>query len=728
MIDRNLRLLRLRAIALAGLGCCMPLPQLLSQEPPPVMPAQFDPSDVYFQGFLATRAAEALEANGDFAGAWEKLEQARKLFESVRTFYPDWKPDMVGGRHEKTVETLTALRPKAQAQRFEERNVVAELEGGVNASGRTIDPSGDVMPLTPGILEIEPLAARRLSDAEAEVERLRGLLEDSATPPSDASRTASRLRDVARQRDDLQRRLQAAETNVQSLRSRLAASPVETELKSLNQRIEDLEKEREAMAGALTKSRGAHIESMSRIKVLEADLAIMRQKQADLDRDLQAERQIANEVVAGQRRQLQELESQLKQKSAELTAANERIAELSLQLEESRGAFAQLRDEHHELLRERDQMAALLKLNESSRIQDLIEQNMGLSKDLREANERVERLNLDSNATKDELTNAKNDLTIAKTRINNLLQERRAQDQRLADLETRLKNEEGALSRGEASADPAEVEVLREIIRRQLRVQERRRQARDLLVAAAKDLGAQDEKLAQAIELFDGQEISLTPEEQKLLADKQVDGEFISPFARDRATVGLATEELHREIAVFERTAEKAFIAGRFLPTRELFQMIVEQHPGHTPALCKLGVVHLKLDEPAAAAEAFRRAVELDETNPYAHRMLAFSLLSLGDLPAAENHASRSVDLAPDDANSRTLYGNVLYSLGRPGDAEAEFKAAISADPLPSEPYFNLALHCARTDRLEEAKEYYSQALERGAVPDPSLEQRLFMP
>jgi pentatricopeptide repeat protein len=373
-------------------------------------------------------------------------------------------------------------------------------------------------------------------------------------------------------------------------------------------------------------------------------------------------------------------------------------------------------------------MAAILKLNEAGRIQDLIEQNMALAKNLREANEKVDRLNRESNADKDATTAALRDLAIAKSQINRLHQDKREQDQRLAELESRLKKEELALSKNQVNADPAEVEVLRDIIKRQLRVQERRRQARDLLVEAVRELGSKDARLAKAIELFDTQEIALSPEEQKLIANNQVDGEFVSPFARDRVTVGMATAELNRDIAVFERTAEKSFVAGRLLPTRELYQMILEQHPGHTPSLCKLGVVHLRLDEPTAAVDTFRRAVELDTGNPYAHRMLGYSLMKLGDLPAAEQAVRRSVDLAPNDAKSQMLLATLCYRLGRSGEAESYFKAAISADPVLSEPYYNLALLCSRERRFEDALNYYQQALERGAVPDPALEERLAKP
>ncbi len=690
-----------------------------SQAPLPPAPAQFDPSDVYFQGYLAVRAAEQLESAGDFIGALEKLEKASGLFRTVRMYHPDWKPEMVEGRSGKTTDSIGRVRPKAEEAMLKSRNAVAELEGGVRKSGEV---PKEPLPPAPSILEVNPLATRQLKDAENEVRRLRAL---STNANNEAARNSSRVGDLTRQRDDLQARLQAAETAVQGLRARLMAAPVASEMTALNRRIETLEQERAAMGMALSQSRGAHTEAMARIATLEADLNIVRQKHADLERNLDTERKVANSVVAGQRRQLDALERELEKKSTELNKANERIAGLMNELQESRDAFAQLRDERDTLLQERDQMASLLKLNEAGRIQDLIEQNMALAKNLREANEKVDRLFHESNADKDAYTEALRDLAIAKSQINRLHQEKREQDRRLAELESRLKNEESALTEGKVEADPAEMEMLREIIRRQLRVQERRRQARDLLVEAAKDLGAKDERLAQAIELFNAQEIALSPEEQKLIAGSEVDGEFISPFARDRATVGRATTELNREISVFERTAEKSFVSGRLLPTRELYQMILEQHPGHTPSLCKLGVVHLKLDETNAAVDTFRRAVEMDSANPYAYRMLGFSLMKLGDLPSAEQAVRRSVDLSPTDVKSRILLGALCSRLGRAGEAESQFKAAINADPMPSEPYYNLALLCSRDRRMRDARDYYQKALERGALPDPALEKKL---
>lgn len=600
------------------------------------------------------------------------------------------------------------------------------------AKAKSAADQAPAAPPAKSMLEVDPLQAKRLKEAEAELVRLRELIAKSDSGSNAAMRNASRVEDLTKQNDLLARQLKAAETNVQSLRAKMAAAPVQSEMDSLNKQIERLEQEREAMGMALKASRGDHTEALSKIEILSADIDVMnnqvkelRQAEANAQRDIDKQRIVANEVVAGLRKQMESLEKTLEGKSRDLELAHGQIASLTDELQQSREAFDALREEHDDLLKERDQMAELLKQDDAGRTVKLIEQNMEFAKLLREANEKVERLNIDNNAAKDDVVDALRDLAIAKSQINRLQQQNREQDKRIGELTAKLRDEEKALASGQVEADPAEVEMLREVIRRQLRVQERRRQAKELLVAAAKDLGKQDEKINEAIALIDGTQMVLTPEEQKLVADQNVDGEFFSPVARDRASVNDSTDELNRELESYDRAATKAYLAGRLLPTRELFEMMVEQHPGHVPALCKLGVVQMKLEQPTEAAESFQKAVELDGNNAYANLMLGYVSMKIGDLASAERHMKRAVELTPDDAKAYLLLGNISYRLGETADAETNYKSAISADPVPSEPYFNLAMICAKSGRREAGRDYYAKALERGAVPDQSLERRL---
>ncbi len=697
----------------------------------------FDPSDVYFQGYLAVRAAEQLEKDQDFVGALNKYQQATDLFGSVGKFYPDWKTDMVQNRRDLTAKALAGVQEKAGERIKKDRGVIAELEGGEKVAAEPIKPAKDKQPIIPNVLEVDPLKARRLKEAEAELARLRDQIKKAETiNKAEAANQQSARNEVGeelrKQNEQLLGQLKAAQKEVSSLRAQMATAPVEGVLKSLNERIEQLNQEKQVMSLALKTSRGDHQQALSKIEILTADMELMKkqaaemsQKQANIQRDLDTERNVANEVVRGQLRQMTQMERALTEKSKQLETANEQISGLKRELDESRAAFAELQQERDGLLSERDHMAALLKLNESGRIDELIEQNVGLAKSLREAKEQVERLNLDNNSAKDDVIEAQRNVAIAKSQINRLHQEKKEQDKRIFELTEKLRNEEVILTSGEAKANPEEVEMLREVIRRQLRLQERRRQAKDLLVDAAKSMGKEDDSLKEAIELFDGTEIELSPDEQKLVADQNVDGEFVSPFARDRATVGRETAKLNVELESYNRAANKAYLSGRLHSTRELFEMMIDQHPGHIPAICRLGVVQLKLNEPEQALASFQKAIELDSNNPYANRMLGFTYMQLDELEKADKHLQRSIDLAPDDAKSYMLMGAVCHLLGNMEKAESQFKGAIAADPMPSEPYFNIAMICANQGRMKDARQYYSQALERGAVPDQALESKI---
>lgn len=693
---------------------------------------QFDPSDVYFQGYLAVRAAEQLEKDQDFVGALNKYQLASDLFGSVGKFYPDWKADMVKNRHDLTVKARAGVQEKAGEQLKKDHGVIAELEGGDKVRGEFIKPPQSEKPLNSGVVEVDPLKVRRLKDAEAELERLKEELK-KAEAASQQSTQETAVEDLRKQNQVILSQLKAAQQEVSSLRGQMISAPMEGVMKSLNERIDQLNQEKQVMGMALNTSRGDHNVALSKIEILTTDLdlmkkqaAEMRQKQANMKRDIETERQVSNEVVAGQLRQMTQMERVLTEKGNLLEAANKQISNLKKELEESRAAYSEIQEERDGLLRERDQMSALLKLNESGRIEELVAQNVGLSRSLREKQEQVDRLILDNNTAKDEIVEAKRNLAIAKSQINRLHQEKRDQDKRISELTEKLRQEELLLTSGQATVDSEEVEMLREVIRRQLRVQERRRQAKELLVDAVKSLGQEDDRLKEAIELFDGTELVLSSEEQKLVADQNVDGEFLSPtFARDRVTVGREIAKLNVELESYNRAATKAYLSGRLHSTRELFEMMIEQHPGHIPAICRLGVVLLKLQEPEQALARFEKAIELDNNNPYAKRMLGFTYMQLDNLAKAEQYLQRAIELAPDDAKSYMLLGAVYHQLGNTDAAESQFKGAIAADPMPSEPYFNIAMICANQDRMKDAKQYYSQALERGAIPDQALESKM---
>ena len=111
-------------------------------------PANFDPADVYFQGWLLSRDAEKLQAEKRYAESLEKLQRARELFDSVATYFPMWKREMVGGRRAQTQETIDQVAPLALKEQDEEKRDLAQLEGGV-MKGQSAKPLNGGIPAAP---------------------------------------------------------------------------------------------------------------------------------------------------------------------------------------------------------------------------------------------------------------------------------------------------------------------------------------------------------------------------------------------------------------------------------------------------------------------------------------------------------------------------------------------------------------------------------------------------
>jgi Flp pilus assembly protein TadD len=368
----------------------------------------------------------------------------------------------------------------------------------------------------------------------------------------------------------------------------------------------------------------------------------------------------------------------------------------------------------------------LLKLSESGRIQQLIEQNMGLAKELREAKERVERINKDNDETKDELTEALRDLAITKSKIIALQTEKRAQDQRMSELELQLNSNEKSIASGTATTNDEEAQTLRDIIKRQLRVQERRKKAATLLLAAAKKQTASgDSGYDEAVAMLTDGEVTLTAEEQKILDTRHVDGEIYSPYAGSRERVGVATSALHEQIDNYTRAAVRAFSSQRLSASREVLEMILDIHPGHIPTMTKLGIVEMRLDDPVAATQVLRLAVENDETQPLSHRLLGLALYKTGDLANAEKELRRATEIDPHDSAGFAILGNTLLRMKRAEEAEDAYKKAIAIDPASAEALHNLALLCHRANRDAEARTFYQQALDNGAQPNLKLEAEI---
>ena len=119
-----------------------------------------------------------------------------------------------------------------------------------------------------------------------------------------------------------------------------------------------------------------------------------------------------------------------------------------------------------------------------------------------------------------------------------------------------------------------------------------------------------------------------------------------------------------------------------------------------------LGFVLERQGLPEDAAEAYRRALELDPELHSAHYNLGASLARSGDYEDAEVHLRAALET---DANTQTYtgLGVVQWQQGRTDEAIANLKAAIEANPKNAAAYDYLGTIYIEQDRLEDAEATY---------------------
>jgi tetratricopeptide (TPR) repeat protein len=94
-----------------------------------------------------------------------------------------------------------------------------------------------------------------------------------------------------------------------------------------------------------------------------------------------------------------------------------------------------------------------------------------------------------------------------------------------------------------------------------------------------------------------------------------------------------------------------------------------------------LGDAHNRLGDKKSAREAFRRAIEIDETYAEAYFNLGLLLADDGQSEEAERLLRRATQLTPNSHKAHGSLGIVLQQLGRYSEAEAELRRAIEIDP-----------------------------------------------
>ncbi|MGC2194138.1 MAG: tetratricopeptide repeat protein [Terriglobales bacterium] len=114
---------------------------------------------------------------------------------------------------------------------------------------------------------------------------------------------------------------------------------------------------------------------------------------------------------------------------------------------------------------------------------------------------------------------------------------------------------------------------------------------------------------------------------------------------------------------------------------------------------------------PKAAAESYRKALQLNPRDAKLHYNLALALDKLGDFPLEQEELERAVELDPEVGVAQNQLGLLALRSGRQAEAEKRFQAALAADPTFSEAQSNLGVLFSQQGKNAEAASLFQQAI-----------------
>ena len=155
----------------------------------------------------------------------------------------------------------------------------------------------------------------------------------------------------------------------------------------------------------------------------------------------------------------------------------------------------------------------------------------------------------------------------------------------------------------------------------------------------------------------------------------------------------------------------------RFAQTEELLAQLRADHEQSASLWATEGWLYAHQERPAAAVEALRQAIQLDEHHLFAHVELSRLLMAEGRLAEAEVALSAAVSIQPDDPQLVLDLGDCQLQQGRAEQAARTFDQALKAGVISA---VAIALTYDKHKRPDRVIEYYERAL-AGTPDDPLI-------
>ena len=253
--------------------------------------------------------------------------------------------------------------------------------------------------------------------------------------------------------------------------------------------------ENKALIDALKRTRRQLEKALSDLAVAATGESVYRDELIKVKKQMNEERATNNKLLQTLTRRVDELEQTVDRLGKERAQHLELIASLRQELQEYKDALKKTTDDRDALQNERNQLAALLELNNPDKTRNLLDRNMTLMAQLKDAQARIaalETANSDSEeqrkANLKALEEAREESAGLKQKLIAMSDENIGYRKRITEMMTKLINADVELSKLSEHPEKSpllteEVKLMRSIIAKQSRILSIQDQSRSLLIS-----------------------------------------------------------------------------------------------------------------------------------------------------------------------------------------------------------------------------------------------------
>lgn len=636
------------------------------------------PDDLYLKAYSTWGEAKKLKEAGKLNEAHEKYVRASSDYDVVASTWPAWEPQLIQYRREQIRKEMAA--------------VIARL------SSAGVAPVAAANPILP------PLQTTPQGSGLAPI-----------TPPT---RSGGNLTDFAK---DLQRKQNEYEAKIlaaqrEAIEARQTLEQTQSRYQLAIQEIADTKEQ----ARLITEEKSA-LERLISAK----------------DQELGAKDAEQAKVLATTRDEIAILRAREEKALQEVEAASKRSAEHLTKISDLDKILADVKEEREELLKQRDEMEALLDSKGSTETEArLTEENRRLRARLADTLKEVATLKKEGRTKDVKIASLEKQVLDLNRQLSTLQEENEAYQARIEDLSQRLRETGRTIITDSGTVvDPLLIEenrILKGVISRQIKKLSARKQRGRLLAEQLRQSDLENQDLIVELEDLVDHRIVLTAEEKALFRGSELDN-----LAQGNGEMSLVAEEktnFEGQIATMPppellTNAANHFAEGDYARTELLFTryLKVGEEKKAGAVLANLGVVQMRMKKFEASEQSLKEALLQSPDDAFPHFNLGFNYLWQNRAQDARLNLESSTRLDPKNPKARFYLGVALARTEDYDRARDEFQEAIAIQPTYGDAHYNLSLiHLLDGDEgLEKAREHYLKAIECGIPADERIESKL---